>query len=150
MNLVLALLITVAGAAQTQPDFSGRWVLVWSDPASVDAPRVLVVEQPITRTNVRGEPVGPAYIPTDVCGWRSFLRDETRRGRRAYRYIVVNSENEPEAGSRRLQAGSEDPAYFTHVTSDQIFGQFTFSIDTGFRSACARNAGRSTSDLKPM
>ena len=45
-------------------------------------------------------------------------------------------------------AGAAD--YFTQVTSDQILGTFTFSIDTGFRSACARNAGRSRSDLKPM
>ena len=29
-------------------------------------------------------------------------------------------------------------------------GKFTFSIDTGFRSACARNPGRSRSALKPM
>ena len=35
------------------------------------------------------------------------------------------------------------------VTSDQIRGTFTFSIDTGFRSAWTRNAGRSRSDLKP-
>jgi hypothetical protein len=38
---------------------------------------------------------------------------------------------------------------FTQVTSDQMRGTFTFSIDTGFRSACTRNAGRSRSDLKP-
>ncbi len=37
----------------------------------------------------------------------------------------------------------------TQVTSDQIRGTFTFSIETGRRSACARNAGRSRSDLKP-
>ena len=36
------------------------------------------------------------------------------------------------------------------VTSDQILGMFTFSIETGLSSACARNAGRSRSDLKPM
>ncbi len=30
----------------------------------------------------------------------------------------------------------------TVVTSDQIFGKFTFSIDFGWRSACARNAGQ--------
>src|SRR6476660_7060192 len=37
----------------------------------------------------------------------------------------------------------------TQVTSDQMRGTLTFSIDVGFRSACARNAGRSRSDLKP-
>ena len=36
------------------------------------------------------------------------------------------------------------------VTSDQIRGTFTFSIEIGLSSACARNAGRSRSDLKPM
>ena len=38
----------------------------------------------------------------------------------------------------------------TVVTSDQMRGKFTFSIETGCRSACARNAGRSRSALKPM
>ena len=36
------------------------------------------------------------------------------------------------------------------VTSDQIFGTFTFSIEIGRSSACARKPGRSRSDLKPM
>jgi hypothetical protein len=36
------------------------------------------------------------------------------------------------------------------VTSDQIFGMFTFSIDCGCISACARNACKSRSALKPM
>jgi hypothetical protein len=35
------------------------------------------------------------------------------------------------------------------VTSDQIGGMLTFSMETGCSSACARNAGRSRSDLKP-
>jgi L-arabinokinase len=39
---------------------------------------------------------------------------------------------------------------FTQGTSDQMRGEFTFAMDTGFRSACARNAGRSRSALKPM
>ena len=44
-----------------------------------------------------------------------------------------------------------DRAYsFTQVTSDQILGMFTFSIEIGSRSAWARNAGRSRSDLNPM
>ena len=36
------------------------------------------------------------------------------------------------------------------VTSDQMRGMLTFSIETGSRSACARNAGRSRSALNPM
>ena len=45
--------------------------------------------------------------------------------------------------------GIPNPYSLMQVTSDQIRGTFTFSIDTGFRSACARNAGRSRSDLNP-
>lgn len=62
----LATLLALGGAGQTEPDFSGRWVLVSSDPASFDAPRVLVVEQPITRLNVRGEPMPPAYLRISI------------------------------------------------------------------------------------
>jgi len=40
--------------------------------------------------------------------------------------------------------------FFVQVTSDQIFGTFTFSIEIGCSSAWARNPGRSRSDLKPM
>ena len=53
-------------------------------------------------------------------------------------------------GGRRGDDRRADQCALTAVTSDQIRGTFTFSIDTGCRSACARNAGRSRSDLKPM
>ena len=64
------------------------------------------------------------------------------------------------AGRRHRRRGGRgpDPAatgwsliggYFTQVTSDQIRGMFTFSIETGCRLACARNAGRSRSALNP-
>ncbi len=58
----LAILIAPAFAAalQSQPDFSGRWVLDGLPP-SPDAARVLVVKQPITRTNVRREPIPPGF-----------------------------------------------------------------------------------------
>ena len=39
---------------------------------------------------------------------------------------------------------------FEQVTSDQMRGMLTFSMETGFRPACARNAGRSRSALNPM
>jgi hypothetical protein len=47
-------------AAQDQPDFSGRWLLV-SDPPPPDAPRALSVQQAIERTNRRGEQVTPYF-----------------------------------------------------------------------------------------
>lgn len=51
----------IVAAAQSQPDFSGRWVLVAPTPTSSDAASVLVVEQPVTRSNIRGEPTPPSY-----------------------------------------------------------------------------------------
>jgi HEAT repeat protein len=48
--------------APPQPDFSGRWVLVSPAHPPANAARVLVVEQPITRTNVRGEPMPPSFL----------------------------------------------------------------------------------------
>ena len=35
------------------------------------------------------------------------------------------------------------------MTSDQMRGAFTFSIEAARNPVCARNAGRSKSDLKP-
>jgi hypothetical protein len=48
-------------AAQSQPDFSGRWVLVRADPADAPAAGTLVVRQPIVRANVYGEPTQPFF-----------------------------------------------------------------------------------------
>lgn len=60
--LTFALALTVTGAAQAGTDFSGRWVLDSAAPLSSDAVRVLVVEQPVMRTNIRGEPMPPSYL----------------------------------------------------------------------------------------
>ena len=62
----------------------------------------------------------------------------------------------PRAAARRWRRsrGGDDcrpgQCALTVVTSDQIRGKFTFSMETGLRSAWARNAGRSRSDLNPM
>src|SRR5262249_46634855 len=48
------------------------------------------------------------------------------------------------------QPGPAEVHSLRQVTSDQIRGTFTFSIDIGWRSAWTRNAGRSRSDRKPM
>src|SRR4029077_16774512 len=58
-------------------------------------------------------------------------------------------------GSRRTKRlgtvdwGLTDYDSLTQVTSVQIGGEVPFSIETVFRFACVRNAGRSRSDLKP-
>ena len=62
------------------------------------------------------------------------------------------------AGVERRAGGCRGPGgaaplinqSLVQVTSDQMRGMLTFSIETGVRSACARNAGRSRSALKPM
>lgn len=55
----------VGMGAQHGVDFSGRWVLTSSD-AGPATPRVLVVEQPITRTTVRGASMPPAYLRISI------------------------------------------------------------------------------------
>ena len=65
---------------------------------------------------------------------------------------AAETEEEREAEEREDESQPEPahPHSLMQVTSDQIRGMFTFSIETGCSSACARNAGRSRSDLKPM
>ena len=60
------LVATLASSFQAHPDFAGRWALTAPSPPPPDAARVLVVDQPVTRTNVRGEPMPPAYLYLSV------------------------------------------------------------------------------------
>jgi hypothetical protein len=48
-------------AGQDKPDFSGHWVLESRVAASLDIPQGLTVRQTVARTNVRGEPIQPAF-----------------------------------------------------------------------------------------
>jgi len=59
-------LVATLASPQAHPDFSGRWTLDAPSSAPADAARVLVIEQPVTRTNVRGEPIPPAYLHLSV------------------------------------------------------------------------------------
>ena len=47
--------------AQDKPDFSGSWVLA-SSASDADVPKALSIQQPLVRTNRRGEPVTPTYF----------------------------------------------------------------------------------------
>jgi hypothetical protein len=60
-SLILVIFAAAALAAQDEPDFSGRWVLVSSSQAGPDTPRALSVRQVLVRTNVRGEPMKPFF-----------------------------------------------------------------------------------------
>ena len=65
---------------QTEPDFSGRWELVDPPDATPGVARTLVVQQPVVRTNVRGEPIPPGFLNITI--ERHFLaetRVETHR-----------------------------------------------------------------------
>jgi hypothetical protein len=65
MRCQLLLAVMTSILTQTQPDFSGRWILE-SPGSTADAVRTIVVEQPVTRTNVRGEPMTPAFLQLSV------------------------------------------------------------------------------------
>jgi len=58
---ILVVFAAVALAAQDEPDFSGRWILVSSSQPGPDVPRALTVRQVLVRTNVRGEPMKPFF-----------------------------------------------------------------------------------------
>jgi hypothetical protein len=66
-SCLIASVCAVTVAAQRGTDFSGTWVLDETQvlPAP-DIPQRLVVEQPLTTTNVRGEPMPPAYLTLEV------------------------------------------------------------------------------------
>ena len=49
--VTLCLLAVTALAAQDRPDFSGRWILVASEPRNDDAPRALLVRQSFPSPN---------------------------------------------------------------------------------------------------
>jgi hypothetical protein len=63
--MAVVLVATLASSLQAHPDFAGRWTLDMPSPPP-DAARVLVVEQPVTRTTVRGEPMPPTYLHLSV------------------------------------------------------------------------------------
>jgi hypothetical protein len=49
-----------AVSAQSKPDFSGTWILE-SSPSGPEIPRTLTVSHTLATTNVRGEPIRPAF-----------------------------------------------------------------------------------------
>jgi hypothetical protein len=60
---VLFVVLAVAlGFAQSQPDFSGHWVLVRPENPGPGVAGTLIVQQPIARQNVHGAPMEPAYL----------------------------------------------------------------------------------------
>ena len=67
--MLIVALIVLAGSAQPtpdRPDFSGRWVLEIPPRTSEDVTHRLVVDQPITRTSVRGEAMKPAFLRISI------------------------------------------------------------------------------------
>jgi hypothetical protein len=68
-----------AAAPQQGVDFSGRWVLQ-SLVAGSEVARVMTVEQPLTRTDVRGIEMPPAYLSISIRREREAgVSAETRR-----------------------------------------------------------------------
>src|SRR4051812_30203289 len=69
LPLVLTLIAPLTVAAQTQPDFSCRGVLVAPDPTGTAA-RSLAVKQERVVADVHGNPIAPAFRGLDIS--RSF------------------------------------------------------------------------------
>jgi hypothetical protein len=66
--LVVIAALTLSGDlafAQDKPDFSGSWILA-SGPSDPDVPRALSIQQPLVRTNRRGERVTPYFFDITV------------------------------------------------------------------------------------
>ena len=78
-SCLIAVVCAVPVAAQKETDFSGSWVLDETQVrAAPDIPQRLVVEQPLTTmTNVRGEPMPPAYRTLYV---KRYLGDVVHEG----------------------------------------------------------------------
>jgi acetyl esterase/lipase len=62
----LSILVVTAMLAQSQPDFSGRWVLQGPENAGADVARTLIIQQPIVRTNVYGAPIDPTFLRVTI------------------------------------------------------------------------------------
>jgi hypothetical protein len=63
---VVSIILASSAAGQTQPDFSGRWVLIDPIDAAGSIARTLVVQQPIARTNAYGAPMPPAFLKITI------------------------------------------------------------------------------------
>jgi hypothetical protein len=78
--MAVLLVARFASSLQAQPDLAGRWTLDTPSPPP-DAARVLVIEQPVTRNNVRGEAMSPTYLHVSV-------RRERRSGATTDTYTI--------------------------------------------------------------
>jgi hypothetical protein len=63
---LLLFAVVSAVAAQDQPDFSGRWILVEAVPADAGTASRLNVTQPIVQTNAVGAPMKPTFMTLTV------------------------------------------------------------------------------------
>jgi hypothetical protein len=57
--------LAASATAQQGVDFSGRWILK-SPAAAAGSPRVIVVDQPMTQTSVRGERRAPIFSSISI------------------------------------------------------------------------------------
>ena len=96
----LSVLLAAGGQTPEQPDFSGRWVLVAPDTAPSDVPRVLVVQQHLKRTDVRGNPIKPLWDLLTVEG------DDLKSGTQSGIYYFFGSGSVGGSIPRRMTAES--------------------------------------------
>jgi hypothetical protein len=72
------LFVTIQGAAQDAPDFSGNWILVSPVEPPPHVPRSMTVQTSYTRESARGTPIDPPLVTVTIA--RTFA-DEVRSER---------------------------------------------------------------------
>jgi len=78
----LSVLLILGPQAPAHPDFSGRWVLVAPAATPADVPALLVVQQHMKRTDIRGNPMTPFWHLLIVEG------DDSKKGIRTGTYEI--------------------------------------------------------------
>ena len=71
--IAIGLLLSLAPTQSTAPqhglrsarDFSGRWVLR-STGVDPETARIMIIEQPVTTRNIRGEAISPMYLDITI------------------------------------------------------------------------------------
>jgi hypothetical protein len=123
-SLIMAVFVAAALAAQDEPDFSGRWVLVSPSQPGPDTSRALSVRQTLVRTNVRGEPMTPYF--KDIVIDREY-ESGTRSETHAIGVIGGVVAGIPKDGSPRSPTGRYAVKWEQHAL---VFERTSYTADT--------------------
>jgi hypothetical protein len=130
--IVVAVFAVVPLLAQDTPDFSGHWALESASSSTADIPRALSVTMSLVRTNVRGEPMNPAFKDITVAR-------ELANGTSAETYQIG-----VEAGSVGGTAGGREGRRSDVPTRRHrvVWEKATLIIETGSYTGPTRESGQ--------